>query len=507
MLFGMGITFSSAQNEMDVMRYCQTTSAGSARSQAMGGAFSAVGADFSSTYLNPAGLGLYRKSEIMLTPGVKVISTGSNYLDGIGRDGASNFGFSNFGYVYTKDFNRESGFKSYNFAIGFNQIANFNRKIDVTAFNPYNSVSQTFADKAQGFTSAALNTNYGYPGLAFQAGMIIQDPNGGVTDWVPAVPGGNVEQRVQYGETGRQNEWNIAFSGNVDDFLYFGASVGIRDLKYKQEKFLLESDPDNLHYQDVADSTTFNYMDYYDVFTTRGTGFNARFGLILRPVDFIRVGMSVQTPTVYDLRDNYYTQIVGHFDNDPNSYQMPDDLNLPGQFSYRMTTPFTFTTGVMAMIGKMGFVSADVDLMDYTGSSLKVNNSPGNIFTTFQNENKNIQDMFAFSYNYRLGAEFRLNALRFRGGYASYGSVLKNEFLEYYEYTSGNLTKIHGNRRLITGGIGFKQKSYYLDVAFVNDVSQDRQLFYTIADPAGYAPELINKKTINSILMTIGFTF
>ena len=51
--------FVSAQNEIDALRFSSYSSTGTARALAMGGAFSAVGADFSSAWLNPAGLALY----------------------------------------------------------------------------------------------------------------------------------------------------------------------------------------------------------------------------------------------------------------------------------------------------------------------------------------------------------------------------------------------------------------------------------------------------------------
>ncbi|MFA6798620.1 MAG: hypothetical protein WCR39_04935, partial [Bacteroidales bacterium] len=57
----LGALGLSAQNEQDALRYSFIQTGGTTRSISMGGAFGAVGGDFSSLSINPAGLGIYRK--------------------------------------------------------------------------------------------------------------------------------------------------------------------------------------------------------------------------------------------------------------------------------------------------------------------------------------------------------------------------------------------------------------------------------------------------------------
>ena len=85
-----------AQNEVDVLRYSQLTFGGTSRSVAMGGAFGALGADFSSLSINPAGIGLYRKSEVSLTPGFFTQKTISIYNGETNYDSKPNFYFGRF---------------------------------------------------------------------------------------------------------------------------------------------------------------------------------------------------------------------------------------------------------------------------------------------------------------------------------------------------------------------------------------------------------------------------
>ena len=70
---------STAQVASDALRYSNTTVGGTARFMAMGGAFSAVGGDMSSLTFNPAGIGVFTKSQLTFSPGFAFQSTSSQY--------------------------------------------------------------------------------------------------------------------------------------------------------------------------------------------------------------------------------------------------------------------------------------------------------------------------------------------------------------------------------------------------------------------------------------------
>jgi hypothetical protein len=57
-----------AQDLADALRYSNLTIQGTARAGAMGNAFGALGGDFTSASINPAGIGVYRTSEFTITP-------------------------------------------------------------------------------------------------------------------------------------------------------------------------------------------------------------------------------------------------------------------------------------------------------------------------------------------------------------------------------------------------------------------------------------------------------
>ncbi|MEM7035671.1 MAG: hypothetical protein AAF570_01755 [Bacteroidota bacterium] len=509
------VSLTEAQNELDAYRYSGTSITGTARAIGMGGAFSAVGADFTAASLNPAGLGLYRKSDLMFTPRLRFTNTDVSYLDVNEADLRTRFGFANVGYVFAsrlERWNRETkmreeadrGLKSYAFSIGFNQLANYSRNTSVSAFNTENSITDHFAALANGTSAADIGSSGTIPGMAWNAWLIDTSVVDG--QYVGAALGGNMRQNINVREWGRNNEWTVGFAGNIDDFIYIGASLGIQDIRYNHETSLLETDENNVHQSWANDSTPLNSARYTDIYTTRGNGFNLRVGLIARPMDFLRVGLSVQTPTWMALQDNYSTEISGTLDPDPNDEI--GDAAREGVFTYRLTTPFKANAGLMFLVGKMGFLTADFEYVDYTGSAFRSDVGPASPFYyNFVTENQAIQDLFQATYNFRLGGEFRMGPARFRAGYANFGAILNQDARAYFDYASGLADELPGSRHVFTGGLGYKRKSYYIDFAYARELNSERRLFYTVADVNAYSPELISRITSSNFYMTIGFTF
>jgi hypothetical protein len=505
----------SAQNELDAYRYMTPGPVGTARALGMAGAFSAVGADFSATSLNPAGLALYRKSDFMVTPALRLIDNKSTYLDQTATNGYSRFGFSNVGYVYADRIAKwnpetrtreeaQKGLKSYAFSIGFNQIAQLGRRTEVSAYNTQSSITEYFASQANGYTAAELDIDNGYAGQAWWAYAI--DTSGQDGNYIGAAEGGEVQQTLLMTELGRINEWTVGFAANLNDQWYFGGSVGILDLRYQSEMVFLEEDVNDVHNTWANDSTPFTSLTFTDGFATRGSGINLRLGVIGKPTDFLRVGLSVTTPTVSSMSDQYYSEIVGYLDGDPAPKQKADVPE--GAFSYNLTTPFKVTVGGAAILGKRGFVSADFDYTDYSTARFKSSASTGSAYYySFRDENQSISNLFAGAYNVRLGGELRFGPGRARAGYGYYASILKKAYLNYYQYPDNAVESLRGGKQLFSLGLGIKQKSFYLDLAFVHEASADRRLLYTLQDLNAYSPELINRISANNIYMTIGFTF
>ncbi len=518
---------SSAQTEMEALLFSQTSTVGSARSLALGGAFSAVGADAASATLNPAGLGLYRRSEFTITPVFRVIQNNADYLDRGGEGQLTNFGiggfsfaFSNPRYVgYGRERQRvEKGLKSFTFAFGYNQLENFYREVNATGFNDLSSISDLFASRAQGTTTNQLFNGDGDPLAVLAWDAFVINPLANSDDeYFPAVNGGNIQQDVQLIEEGRTNEWFISLAGNIDDAFYIGGTIGIRNVRYDRDFAIIETDVREVHneYQDNPAQQLDFPMDrlvFDNNFSTRGTGINGQIGIIYRPVDAFRVGLSFQSPTYYSMEDSFDEDDT-RLTHEHNSIFTRNDTSVSaalqaGQFTYNLTTPYRLTLGFMYLVKKKGFISADIELIDYAGAELSSDASISDPdFYSFDIENRNIEDLFQMSVNYRLGAEYRTNPFRLRGGVALFTSPFTTLGAQYVDFD--DLTRINeldANRLLFSLGVGIRQPSYFIDVTWINQRQKDKLTPYTGTDQI-FAPTLVSDKISNSIALTLGINF
>ncbi len=509
-----------SQNEVDALRFSTNSIRGTARAQALGGAFSAVGADLTAATLNPAGLGLYRRSEFVISPAIRIIDNEASFLGTRGNEQDVRFEFPNFGLAITGQLykgygrNREpvdKGLKSYTLAFGVNQIENYHRTVGASGFNNLSSITDFFSELAQGQNINNLTLN-SFEELAVST-FAIDTLAGSLTEYFPAVNNGNIQQNVQIVEEGRKNEWFISLAGNFSDIFYMGVTIGIQNIDYEQRFFLIEEDINNVHEEFQNDpnfplETPFIRLEYDDIFTTNGTGINAKLGFILKPSDVMRFGLSIQSPTYFALQDAFDRRLLTEsvFANGPETFEIIAD---PGIFDYDLITPYIVTLGGVYFLGKKGFISADVELIDYTSARFDSDadlNSPG--FAPFTEQNQNIDDLFKLALNYKLGAEARFGVFRVRAGGALQSSPLTDEASQFLSFpNTSQINSLDQFRRNITFGIGIRQPKYYVDVTFINQQQKDKTDIYTTEDVNIFSPTIVNTLNTNSLLFSVGFNF
>ncbi|PLX06554.1 MAG: hypothetical protein C0596_14580 [Marinilabiliales bacterium] len=196
----IGVLFSAitlfSQNEVDALRYSYLIPGGTARYNAMGGSFGALGADASTLIFNPAGMGVYHSSDFTFSPAFVITNMDANYQGGIGEDYDVNFNINNFSYIGSIPVNKENGVTSINVGLSYNRLNNFHENIVVEGTNNYNSMTDWFASKASGNTYEYLDGFY--TGLAWDSYLIDPDPTDTTgTQYVSAYYG-------DYGQTQRQ---------------------------------------------------------------------------------------------------------------------------------------------------------------------------------------------------------------------------------------------------------------------------------------------------------------
>jgi hypothetical protein len=258
-----------------------------------------------------------------------------------------------------------------------------------------------------------------------------------------------------------------------------GGSLGIASLRYNQERIYREND--------VDPTTEFQDLTLRDEYTTTGTGVNLKAGIIVRPVDAVRIGASIQTPTFFAMNDTYNTSMATTFVTNGKT-DIYDEEILPGEYKYNLTTPMRANGGVAFILGKYGFVSGDVEYVNYGKARLndEVDNS------AFENQNEGINNSYNSALNLKLGAEGRFDIFRVRAGYALYGDPYKSSAYDR-------------QKTFLTAGVGIKQANYFLDLAVVN--SKYNSVYEPYVLQNGAQPVVTTENRANNLLVTFGLNF
>ncbi len=442
----------TAQNMDDALRYSRLFNQGTARFNAMAGAFTALGGDISAIAINPAAAGLFRSTEVSVTPVVSFRDMNTNWNGFSTNDSYSGLSLSNAGFASTMSPGGSSAIKGLTFAYSFNRTNNFYRHSVIDGISNDGSMTDFWAMQASGLRTKELE---GPVWMAYDAWLIdtvsnYLDEYGSIFEnYGASVPlyGQRIKREID--NSGYTSEHNIAFGINLGDKLYAGAGLGMASLSYISHYVHREID----EAQKTPDFHNFSFTDH---FHATGSGWNFRFGVIARPVESLRLGISFVTPTTYSIKENYYYNLTAKLDNDTPAIPSDDltpEVSLNNMsYSYRLTTPWHLNAGIAFQLGNLGLVSADYELIDYTNARL----SRGADGYDFTDENRDISDEFRMTGNLKLGAEVRLGPLYLRGGYSYYSAAFAPGTLNENSTSNG-----------YHAGIGYRQAGFYLDLSMV----------------------------------------
>jgi hypothetical protein len=470
-----------AQNETDALRYSQLGFGGTARYSSMGGSFGALGADFSTLSSNPAGIGVYRRSELTFSPGFMYQSATSTYTGMSADDQKAKLTMNNAGLVYAHNLDREgnsTGWKFIQFGFGVNRLANYNSQTTTTGVSS-GSIMDQF--KSQALGNAPANLDQFGAQLAYNTYLIDTVAGAGhgspSTSYYEAI---NTNDKVNQTRTvntgGSYNEMVITLGGNYNNKFFLGGTIGVPIINYTENSSYVETSvPGN--------TSTFSSLTYNNNLTTSGSGFNFKLGAIYKPVEFLRVGLAVHSKTWLSLHDSY--------DADMTAAYTGADQGLSGQwfspngsYNYSITTPGRIIGSVAGILGKMAVVNVDYESVDYSQARLSSADAG-----TFSEANANAKANFTRASIIRVGGEVKLKPLALRLGYAYYQSPYK---------TSGN----DDTRNSFTGGIGFHHKKVFLDMAYILTLSNTKSYLYNpsfnIDGPA------MNSNSVSTYMITLG---
>lgn len=497
LLAGIGLfATSAAQNDEDVIRYSNIGSGGTSRYIGMSGAMGALGGDMSATSVNPAGLGVYVKSDLNFSFGMHFANTFSQFNSNTEKklSPALTFNFLGIsGISADKDYPENR----YVFAITYNQLQNFNQDILIKGRSARGqSMTLDMLSYAKG--KSYKNLDALYEGAAYNTYLIdMLDTNNFNSYFSYIDTSKSFLQQKAISTSGRINELCFSYAYTINDNVYLGASIGISFLKYSYQADYAEIDDNNEmkiiknpngsitssysypvnYYQGLGGIKDFHYQSTY---TTKATGVNIKLGSIWRVSNYFRCGLYYHSPTWYSAKDVYSYVFVTNWDEGRSI-----NITVPeggGTYNYRITTPSKLGIATSGIIDKMFSINADYELVDYRRGILKSQDAG-----VFDNANKALKEKYTLTGNLKFGIELNTKPVMFRIGWASYGSP-------FGEQITGNYV-----RNSFSVGGGFKTKNFYYDIAFVKTYI-GKQIYYM------YNPQYVNPANIQLNLTQIVFT-
>jgi len=466
-----------AQNEIDALRFSQDAALGTARFTAMSGAFGSLGGEFSALSLNPAGIGMYQFSEFSFTPSFNLNST-TSYYGNKETDYKSSLKIGNIGVVFSSP-KENSEWKRINFAIGWNQLSNYNSNIRIQGENNTSSLADNILEFSQGNSIDELNTFYSAP--AFWTDLIDLSDNSidTTTNWYSQDNGNYISnvkgnssktQTKSINSSGGKNEFIFSIGSSFNEQLYLGATIGIPTLDYYEKSTYSETN---------FDSTSNGLQEFIlqEELNVYGAGLNLKIGAILRVSEKLKLGAALHTPTAYSIEETYSTSLTTHFIEE--SFTERSNSNY---FEYDLITPWKAILSASSLLSNNILLSADYEIVDYSFSNMKSSQY------TFNDENNIIQKLYTKTANIRLGTEINLKPFIIRCGYSKYGSAFANK-----DYSKENYSF----------GIGINNGGYYLDVSYVLSQGNGEQLLYS----EDYIDPISIVNTNHNLVFTIGFRY
>jgi len=494
----------------DALIYSRWKPSGSARMLGMAGAQNSLGADLGATISNPAGLGVYRKSEFSGSFMPLINSTQAGGPSSPIDSRTSNFNMAQIGAAFCskEDDIVKSDFRGGTFAITYSRLNNLNTKgqysnvaraRDASGAIAPNSLLDFYSDVANnpGFTADIANRDYSQLNdlqaemkLAY-LGYLLDTLDGG---WGTFVPPGDIRQRGEVVTSGYVDELNFSYGFNIKDKFYFGTGLGVLINRYNRTTI----------YGEVIDRVAvdpsdpfFNYLNNFNgadfTFTNtlrqRGTGVSLKLGAIYKVNDYVRLSGSFHQPMSFTIKETYNQTLSTNLSRVPYWYnqnvtvpRINNEQGIESTFEYRMRMPGRATVGASFFINKKGFISVDAEHVNFAGA--RISSSLADL-SGDQNE---INRLYKSVWQLRLGGEYRLSDLyRLRAGVGYYQNPVNG--LKKNDLVFGSL------------GFGYRTSEWFVDAAFVYHQSRDSFSYHDYMRPAEFKQNFVQLAT------TIGFFF
>ena len=542
-----------AQAGVDVAHLSELGMRGTARFMSMGGAFTALGGDLSTLGQNPAGIGIYRSSEVGITLDLNFQSFQASAPSMTDTHNQTRFNVNNFGYIGTMKLYSEAT-PTFSFGASYSRINSFDRVFKgnfnnlggsslsnyVAAFTKsinhmgdgysrYRDVDLIWGSNYNPYDNAPWMSVLAYNSLIINNGQ--ENSNGQISFQGLMGDGTTGSANFDIREKGHVDEYNITFGGNIYNTLYWGIGFGITDVDYTQWSYYGErlsnaylsvrtdEGPKDLYYKDVPGTASYGLTNYLH---SSGSGFNVKFGLILKPINEFRIGIAVHTPTWYSMTDTYWGAIDynmlpdngllapngEHYKNETDNVVANDSYD--NFHDYHLRTHWRIMVGAAGVIGGKAIISADYE---YRGANMQLSDVNNNEYVDVSDE---IKTYYKGVNIFRVGAEYRVTPqLSLRAGYSYESSPVKQWVANDGENIqfAGTIPSYSFNKatQYITAGLGYRVGRFAIDLAYVNKHRESTWHAYSPIVAEGTivmdSPQATVKSNYNQLVLSLGYKF
>ena len=533
LLLSTGGVLNAQTTIYDANRLMGSDLNGTARFVGMGGAMGALGGDITTMGTNPAGIGIYRSNDAMVSFGFT--NMGSKQAGATGTD--KFFGsFDNAGFVFSSKIGNSTPLRYVNFGFNYRRQKSFDKNMAMggvfgqsqTSFmsdvlnynnNQLDPIIPEGLDRADAYQNNAL----GFPWIGVlgydshlvnpvyqvdnEGKLLLDDKGKPIIDrYNPFfTPGDKVAQAYTARERGGLHSYDFNIALNFYDRFYLGATVGAYSVDYKRTSLYKEdftsAEGDNLGGYDLGNE-----------FSISGSGVDFKLGFIWRPIETssFRIGGAIHTPTFFSLTQRNYAFIdydIALMDGgkpvEPGSKEIVDRNGNPmeGEYDYRLITPWKFNVNMGYTIGTVAALGLEYEYSDYTSAKLK---DPQD---DILEQTDDIKAMMKGVHTLRAGVEFKLAPeFAFRLGYNHITTSLKDDA---YKYIANNSTRTDteyanpGAKNNYTLGVGYRGQAFYVDMAY--QYSTYKEKFYAFDNLDLRATDINNNN--HKVLLTLGLRF
>jgi hypothetical protein len=488
-----------SQNSVDGFIYASKSENGTARFNALSGAFGALGGDLSALSINPAG------SAIFLTSGMAFSLAGHDtdnravYFNTETKSIDTDINFNQAGGVYV--FKNQADDIRFAVAFNYQMEKNYSNELIVRGTG-VNSIGNFFLSQAQGIpltllqlqNGESISSLYSYLGrnegttaqnafLGYQGFIIdpLDGDNNENREYVSTISPGSFYQEYAYLTGGQKNKYTLNFGAQVDQNISLGANLNAHNLYYSRSTLLLESNSNA--------GSLVNNVGFENNLLVQGYGISFQVGIIAKVEKNIRLGFSLQSPTWYDMYEET-TQLL-ETRRMENGQAIVEKINprVVNIFeTYQLCTPGELTASAAYIFGINGLISIDYSYKDYGSISYNSYNYFEND-TYFNALNTSIEDSFGGVNSLRIGGEYRINNYSLRGG------------IRYEDSPSRNETSI-GNLNGFSLGMGYNLGNYNLNISYARAEQDRRQQLYS----EGLTDTATITTVTSNIALTLGFT-